>query len=59
MPKFIVERNIPGADKLTANDLCDIAAKSNAVVDGSIVSTKQTVPRRYTGTQKSAVSPLT
>ena len=34
MPKFIVERNIPGADKLTANDLCDIAAKSNAVVDG-------------------------
>jgi hypothetical protein len=34
MPKFIVERNIPGADKLTAEDLCDIAAKSNAVVAG-------------------------
>jgi hypothetical protein len=34
MPKFIVERNVPGASKLTAKDLCDIAAKSNAVVDG-------------------------
>ncbi|MFC6639003.1 nickel-binding protein [Sulfitobacter sediminilitoris] len=34
MPKFIVERNIPGADKLTAAELCDISAKSNAVVDG-------------------------
>ena len=34
MPKFIVERNIPGADKLTSAELCDISAKSNAVVDG-------------------------
>jgi len=34
MPKFIVERNIPGADKLTREDLRDISAKSNAVVDG-------------------------
>lgn len=34
MPKFIVERNIPGADKLTQNELRDISAKSNAVVDG-------------------------
>lgn len=34
MPKFIVERNIPGAGKLTAKELCDISVKSNAVVDG-------------------------
>lgn len=34
MPKFIVERNIPGAENLTADELCDISAKSNAVVDG-------------------------
>jgi hypothetical protein len=34
MPKFIVERNVPGADKLTKEELCDISAKSNAVVDG-------------------------
>lgn len=34
MPKFLVERNIPGADTLTAEELCDISAKSNAVVDG-------------------------
>ncbi len=34
MPKFIVERNIPGADQLGPDELCDIAAKSNAVVDG-------------------------
>ena len=34
MPKFIVERNIPGADQLSAEELCDIAAKSNSVVDG-------------------------
>ncbi|NKB50954.1 MAG: DUF4242 domain-containing protein [Rhizobiaceae bacterium] len=34
MPKFIVERNVPGADKLTAAELCDISAKSNSVVDG-------------------------
>lgn len=34
MPKFIVERNVPGAGKLTAKELCDISAKSNSVVDG-------------------------
>ena len=34
MPKFIVERNIPGAEKLTAEELCGISKKSNAVVDG-------------------------
>ena len=34
MPKFIVERNVPGADKLSAKELCAISAKSNAVVDG-------------------------
>lgn len=32
MPKFIIERNIPGADTLTADELCDISAKSNEVV---------------------------
>lgn len=34
MPKFLVERNIPGAEMLTADELCDISAKSNGVVDG-------------------------
>lgn len=34
MPKFNVERNVPGASKLTRSELCDIAAKSNAVVAG-------------------------
>jgi hypothetical protein len=34
MPKFIVERNVPGAANLTADQLCDISQKSNAVVDG-------------------------
>jgi Protein of unknown function (DUF4242) len=34
MPKYIIERNIPGADKLTADELRDIAAKSNEVVKG-------------------------
>lgn len=34
MPKFIVERTVPGAENLTANELCDLSAKSNAVVDG-------------------------
>ena len=33
MPKFMVERNIPGADKLTAEELCGISAKSNSVVE--------------------------
>lgn len=34
MPKFLVERNIPGADTLTQDELRDISAKSNSVVDG-------------------------
>lgn len=34
MPKFIVERNIPGAEMLSADELCDISTKSNSVVDG-------------------------
>lgn len=34
MPTFVIERNIPGADKLSADELRDISAKSNAVVAG-------------------------
>ena len=34
MPKFIVERNIPGANMLTRDELRDISAKSNSVVEG-------------------------
>lgn len=33
MPKFLVERNIRGADTLTQEELKDISAKSNNVVD--------------------------
>lgn len=32
MPTYIVERDIPGANKLTAAELRDISAKSNEVV---------------------------
>lgn len=34
MPTFIIEREVPGADKLSAEDLCNISAKSNEVVAG-------------------------
>ena len=34
MPAFIIERNIPGANTLSAEELSEIAAKSNAVVAG-------------------------
>jgi hypothetical protein len=34
MPKFIIERRIPGASTLTAEELQQIAIKSNAVVAG-------------------------
>jgi hypothetical protein len=34
MPKFLIERNIPGASKLSADDLRGISAKSNEVVAG-------------------------
>lgn len=34
MPKFMIERNVPGAEMLTKDELCDISAKSNSVVGG-------------------------
>ncbi len=34
MPKFIIERTVPGASALTPQQLKEISAKSNAVVDG-------------------------
>ena len=40
MPTFIIEREIPGADKLTAAELRDISAKSNEVVAGLSVPYK-------------------
>jgi hypothetical protein len=33
MPRFIIERNIPGANTLSAHELSEIASKSNAVVN--------------------------
>lgn len=32
MPIYVIEREIPGADKLSADELKDISAKSNEVV---------------------------
>lgn len=32
MLTYIIERDIPGANKLSASELCDISAKSNEVV---------------------------
>ena len=34
MPTYVIEREIPGADKLSAGELKDISAKSNEVVSG-------------------------
>lgn len=34
MPKFMIERNIPGASRLSAEELRGISAKSNEVVSG-------------------------
>lgn len=34
MPTYVIERNIPGADRLSPDELRDISAKSNAVVAG-------------------------
>ena len=34
MKRFIIERNIDGADKLTPDELADIATTSNEAVDG-------------------------
>lgn len=33
MPKFVIERPLPGAGKLSAKELHGIAAKSNEVLD--------------------------
>lgn len=32
MPKYIIERSIPGASKLSVTELHEISAKSNAVI---------------------------
>jgi uncharacterized protein DUF4242 len=40
MPTFVIERNIPGADKLTQDELRGISAKSCDVVAGLGVSYK-------------------
>lgn len=34
MPRFVIERNIPGAGKLTPEQLREISSASNAVVAG-------------------------
>jgi len=34
VPKYLIERTVPGADTLSADELREIAAKSNAVVAG-------------------------
>ncbi|SMF41896.1 Protein of unknown function [Tistlia consotensis] len=34
MPTFVIERNIPGADRLSEEELREISAKSNEVVAG-------------------------
>jgi hypothetical protein len=32
MPKYVIERDLPGAGKLTAEELHDISAQSNKVI---------------------------
>jgi hypothetical protein len=32
MPKYVIERELPGAGQLSADDLRDISAKSNKVI---------------------------
>ena len=34
MPTYMIERDIPGADKLTASELREISSKSNEAVAG-------------------------
>lgn len=34
MPTYVIEREIPGADKLSASELKEISAKSNQVAAG-------------------------
>lgn len=31
MPKYVIEREVPGAGKLTADELCEASRQSNAV----------------------------
>ena len=50
MTTFLIERNIPGASQLTADQLRDIAKTSNDVVDGLGVS--YTWVRSYTAGDK-------
>jgi hypothetical protein len=37
MPTYLIEREIPGASKLTATELREISARSNEIVDGLAV----------------------
>jgi hypothetical protein len=34
MPKYVIERDMPGVGKLTANDLKNASTKSNSVLKG-------------------------
>jgi hypothetical protein len=34
MPKYVIERELPGAGKLSAQELHDISQKSNSVIEG-------------------------
>ena len=34
MPKYVIERELPGAGNLTSDELRDISAKSNQVISG-------------------------
>jgi hypothetical protein len=34
MPKYVIERTVPSAGQLSADDLRELAAKSTAVLDG-------------------------
>ena len=33
MPKYVIERQIPGLGQMTPDELCGMAAKSNAVLE--------------------------
>lgn len=34
MPKFVIERDLPGAGDLPDADICELSQKSNEVLDG-------------------------
>jgi len=34
MPKYVIERNIPGAGNMSADELCAVSQKSNSVLKG-------------------------